>query len=83
VLPTGQVVGDAADGVVPTKDVATPTPETAARTKTNDMVIVRSRYLDECMSFIRRTGNDLELRVAIKQHTKLQLLRDYSVQQRR
>jgi hypothetical protein len=55
VLPTGQVVGDAADGVVPTKDVATPMPETAARMRANDMVIVRSRYLDECMSFIRRT----------------------------
>ena len=47
VLPTGHVVGAAADGVVPTKDVATPTPETVASTRTNDMVIVRRRYLDD------------------------------------
>jgi hypothetical protein len=33
--------------------------------------------------FHKAHGNDLELRAAIKQHTKLQLLRDYSVQQRR
>jgi len=55
VLPTGQVVGEAADGEVPTNEVATPKPDTEARMSANDMVIVRRRYLDEWMSFIWRT----------------------------
>ena len=55
VLPTGQDVDEAEDGVVPTNDVATPMPDTVARMRANDMVIVRRRYLDEWMSFIRRT----------------------------
>jgi hypothetical protein len=47
VLPTGQDVGDAADGVVPTKDVATPMPVTVVRMRANDMMSVRRRYLVE------------------------------------
>jgi hypothetical protein len=47
VLPTGQDVDDAAEGVVPTKDVAIPTPETVARIKAKAIGIDRNRNLDE------------------------------------
>jgi hypothetical protein len=47
VLPTGQVVDDAAEGLVPTNDDATPTPETVARTRAIDIIIDRRRNLDE------------------------------------
>jgi hypothetical protein len=45
--PTGQDVDAAEDGVVPTKDVATAMPVTVDNTRTNDIRIVRTRYLDE------------------------------------
>jgi hypothetical protein len=54
-LPTGQVVAVADDGVVPTKAVEIPTPVTVAITKATDIATVRKRRLVECMSFIRIT----------------------------
>jgi hypothetical protein len=47
VLPTGQVVDDAPEDMVPTKDVVTPMPVTVDRTRTIDIAIVRRRYFDE------------------------------------
>jgi hypothetical protein len=46
VLPSGQLVDEADDGVVPTKDVATPTPDTVASTRAIVIVIDRNRNLD-------------------------------------
>ena len=54
-LPIGQLVVVAYDGVVPTKPVAIPTPETVAITRAADIATVRKRRLVEFMSFIRIT----------------------------
>jgi hypothetical protein len=54
-LPVGQVVVVADDGVVPRNAVEIPTPETVAITTATVNATVRRRYLVECKSFIRRT----------------------------
>ena len=76
-LPAGQVVGVADDGVVPTKAVEIPTPETVAIITATSATTVRRRYFVECKSFISQDRNEVGLRESLSRSTKVQLLCDH------
>src|SRR5580692_8074995 len=76
VLPAGQVVGVAEEGVAPTNTVEIPTPETVAIMTATSATTARTRYFVECKSFISRNRNDAGLREFLSHPTRVQLFCD-------